>query len=145
MFKALVLQALHGLSDDRVEYLILDRLTFMRFLGPGLEDRVPDARTVWLYRGALTKAGAIAALFDDFDGHLKRHGYLAMGGQILDATIVPVPRNHNTGGGERGDQGGRRAACVGEPPGQTAPEGSGRALDRKAWTLILRLQEPHRH
>ena len=98
MFKVLVLQALYNLSDDHVEYLILDRLTFMRFLGLGLEDRVPDAKTVWLYREALTKTGVIAALFDDFDGYLKQHGYLAMGGQILDATLAPVPRNHNTRG-----------------------------------------------
>ena len=96
MFKVLVLQALHNLSDDHVEYLILDRLSFMRFLGLGLADKVPDAKTVWLYREALTKTGVIEALFDDFDVYLKQHGYLAMGGQIVDATLVPVPRNHNT-------------------------------------------------
>jgi hypothetical protein len=35
-----------------------DRLSFMRFLGLGLEDRVPDARTIWLFREKLTTAGA---------------------------------------------------------------------------------------
>ena len=35
-------------------------------------------------------------LFQLFDGHLNRQGYIARGGQILDASIVPVPRNHNT-------------------------------------------------
>ncbi len=44
--KTLVLQALYNLSDDQVEYQIRDRLSFMRFLGLGLEDRVPDATTV---------------------------------------------------------------------------------------------------
>jgi len=29
-------------------------------------------------------------------GHLARQGYTARGAQILDAAIVPVPRNHNT-------------------------------------------------
>jgi IS5 family transposase len=96
MFKVLVLQALYNLSDDHVEYLILDRLSFMRFLGLGLEDKVPDAKTVWLYREALTKTGVIEALFATFDGYLKHHGYLAIGGQIIDATIVPVPINRNT-------------------------------------------------
>jgi IS5 family transposase len=96
MFKVLVLQALYNLADDNVEYLIRDRLSFMRFLGLGLEDRVPDAKTIWLYREALTKAGAIAPLFDAFDATLRQHGYLAMGGQIIDATIVPVPRNRNS-------------------------------------------------
>ena len=67
-----------------------------RFLGLGLQDRVPDAKTVWLYREALAQAGMMEALFKQFDGHLARQGYIARGGQILDASIVPVPRNHNT-------------------------------------------------
>ena len=76
IFKVLVLQALYNLADDTVEYLIGDRLSFMRFLGLGLPDRVPDAKTIWLYREALTKAGAIETLFDEFDGYLRQHGYL---------------------------------------------------------------------
>jgi IS5 family transposase len=96
MFKVLVLQALYNLADDNVEYQIRDRLSFMRFLGLGLEDGAPDAKTVWLYREALTKAGVIEALFADFDSYLKQSGYLAMGGQIIDATIVPVPKSRNS-------------------------------------------------
>ena len=46
MFKTIVLCALYNLSDDQVEYQLRDRLSFMRFLGLGLEDRVPDAKTV---------------------------------------------------------------------------------------------------
>ena len=68
----------------------------MRFLGLGLADRVPDAKTVWLYRDALAQVGKVEELFRQFDGHLARQGYIARGGQILDASIVPVPRNHNT-------------------------------------------------
>ena len=96
MFKTLVLGALYNLSDDQVEYQIRDRLSFTRFLGLGLGDRVPDATTVWLYREALAQAGKVEELFKLFDGHLARQGYIARGGQILDASIVPVPRNHNT-------------------------------------------------
>lgn len=96
MFKTLVLSALYNLSDDQVEYQIRDRLSFMRFLGLGLGDRVPDAKTVWFYREALSQAGKVDELFELFDGHLARQGYIARGGQILDASIVPVPRNHNT-------------------------------------------------
>ncbi|MFQ5439628.1 MAG: IS5 family transposase [Paracoccaceae bacterium] len=96
MFKTLVLGALYNLSDDQVEYQVRDRLSFMRFLGLGLGDRVPDAKTVWLYREALARAGKVDDLFRLFDHHLARQGYIARGGQILDASIVPVPRNHNT-------------------------------------------------
>ena len=56
MFKVLIIQAANGLSDERAEYLINDRLSFMRFLGLSLGDRVPDARTIWLFRERLTRA-----------------------------------------------------------------------------------------
>jgi IS5 family transposase len=95
LFKILVLQALYGLSDDQAEFQIQDRLSFMRFLGLGLEDRVPDAKTIWLFRERLTQAGAMAALFGRFDRHLDKAGYLAMGGQIVDATIVAAPKQRD--------------------------------------------------
>src|ERR1700716_564666 len=69
----------------------------MRFLGLELEGTVPDAKTLWLYREALGKAGAVEELFDLFDGLLKDKGYLAMGGQIIDPTIVSAPKQHNSG------------------------------------------------
>ena len=62
IFKALVLQVLYNLSDDQAECQLRDRLSFMRFLGLGLEDAVPDAKTLWLYREALAKAGAVEGL-----------------------------------------------------------------------------------
>jgi IS5 family transposase len=92
MFKILVLQTLYTLSDDQTEYQIRDRLSFMRFLGLALEDRVPDAKTVWLYREQLTQAGAVERLFARFDASLRTAGYLAMAGQIVDATVVEARR-----------------------------------------------------
>src|SRR5690242_4003304 len=59
MFKVLLLQAMHTLSDARCEYLIRDRLSFMRFLGLGLADPVPDANTIWTFREALKRTGAV--------------------------------------------------------------------------------------
>jgi IS5 family transposase len=96
IFKVLCLQQLYNLSDDQIEYQIRDRLSFMRFLDLGIEDRVPDAKTVWLYREKLAKAGKVKALFDRFDIYLRDNGYLAMGGQIVDASIVPVPKQRNS-------------------------------------------------
>lgn len=95
MFKILVLQALYNLSDDQAEFVIQDRLSFMRFLGLGLSDKVADAKTIWLFRESLVRAGAIDNLFARFDKHLSRSGYLAKGGQIVDATIIQAPRQHN--------------------------------------------------
>lgn len=96
MFKVLVVQATNNLSDERAEFLINDRLSFMRFLGLGLADRVPDARTIWLFREKLTHAGAIKPLFDRFNAALREAGYIAMGGQIIDATLIAAPKQRNT-------------------------------------------------
>jgi hypothetical protein len=63
MFKVLILQAMHSLSDERAESLIKDRLSFVRFLGLGPSDNVPDANTIWTFREALNKEGATDALF----------------------------------------------------------------------------------
>jgi IS5 family transposase len=96
LFKVLVLQSLYNLSDEQMEFMIRDRLTFMRFLGLGLEDPVPDATTIWLFREQLATAGLIGQLFDLFDQHLQGKGYVARGGQIVDASIVAAPKQRNT-------------------------------------------------
>ncbi len=96
MFKILVIQANNNLSDERTEFLINDRLSFMRFLGLGLPDRVPDARTIWLFRERLTRAGAIGPMFERFDAMLRQSGYIAMSGQIVDASLIAAPRQRNT-------------------------------------------------
>jgi len=46
LFKVLILQRLFNISDDQTEYQINDRMSFMRFLGLSLEDKVPDAKTI---------------------------------------------------------------------------------------------------
>ena len=74
MVKTLVLSALYNLSDDQIEYQVRDRLSFMRFLGLGLEDRVPDAKIVWLYREGLAQAALVEELFRQIDGYLARRG-----------------------------------------------------------------------
>ena len=92
MFRILVLQTLYTLSDDQTEYQLRDRLSFMRFVGLALHDAVPDAKTIWLFREQLVRAGAFERLFARFDAALAERGYLAMGGQIVDATIVEARR-----------------------------------------------------
>ena len=95
-FKMVVLAALYNLSDEQLEIQVRDRLSFMRFLDLGLHDPVPDATTIWLFREALVEAKLIDTLFELFDRHLAGKGFIARGGQIIDATIVSAPKQRNT-------------------------------------------------
>lgn len=95
MFKLLVLQRLHGLSDERLQYQVSDRLSFMRFLGLELAGTVPDARTVWAFREALKEHQLVTALFDRLTQALADLGVALKSGQIIDATFVPVPIQRN--------------------------------------------------
>ena len=96
MLRMLVLQSLYNLSDEQAEYQVRDRLSFTRFLGLGFEDRIPDGTTLWLFREKLARAGLVEKLFERFGQHLEAKGYIARGGQMVDATIVPVPKSRNT-------------------------------------------------
>ena len=96
MFKILVLQSFYNLSDDQTEFQIKDRLSFMRFLAMDFEDTVPDAKTLWLFRDTLANKGAIDKLFRKFNRYLDHEGLIARQGQLIDASIVPVPVQRNT-------------------------------------------------
>ena len=85
MFRMLVLQALHNLSDEQAEYGEPRPAVIYAVSGLGLEDGIPDATTLWLFREKLAKAGLIEKLFERFDQHLAAQGYLARGGQMIDA------------------------------------------------------------
>ena len=87
MFKILVLQALYDLSDDQAEFVINDRLSFMRFIGLGLGDKVPDAKTIWLFREHLVAARAIDNLFARFDKHLSKSERPAQSQHIRDGLL----------------------------------------------------------
>ena len=135
MFKVLILQAAHGLSDERTEFLIKDRLSFMRFLGLGLADAVPDANTIWTFREALTRARidarpAIEVLFRAYEAALTKAGFLAMGGQIIDASIVAAPKQRNSDGEKRDIKQGRIPQAWKDKPAKLAQK------DRDArWTV----------
>jgi len=108
-FRMLVLQAMHGLSLDQTEYLLRDRLSWMRFCGLGPGDAVPDANTLWDFREALIAAGALEALFARLDRAITEAGYLPMAGQIVDATLVAAPRQRNTDAEKAAIKAGKRA------------------------------------
>jgi IS5 family transposase len=142
MFKVLVLQASHSLSDERTEFLIKDRLSFMRFLGLGLSDPVPDANTIWTFREALTRAQidgrpAIQVLFASYEAALTKAGFLAMGGQIIDAAIVAAPKQRNTDGEKAEIRAGRIPQAWREKPAKLAQK------DQDArWTVKFSRAKP---
>lgn len=160
MWKVLILQASHSLSDERTEFLIKDRLSFMRFLDLGLSDPVPDANTIWTFREALTRATvggtpAITVLFQAYEAALTKAGFLAMGGgaslrlrqgkpvgqagggQIIDATIVSAPKQRNTDGEKADIRAGRVPEAWKDKPAQLAQK------DRDArWTVKFSKAKP---
>jgi IS5 family transposase len=143
-FKIVVLQSLHNLSDEQTKYLIRDRISFMRFLDLELEDPVPDATTIWLFREALAQAGLIDRLFERFGQHLEAAGYLRAVARSLTPRLCRCPKAAQHEGGERGDQSRQDPGGMEEAARQECPEGQGRALDEEERREFLRLQEPPR-
>lgn len=96
LFKMLVLQRMNNLSDDRLEYQVRDRLSFMRFLGLDLAGVVPDAKTLWAFREELKENHLIDRLFARFDECLRALEVALevalKSGQIIDATFVSMPK-----------------------------------------------------
>ena len=112
MLKVLILAARHTVSDERMEFLIRDRLSWLRFLGFDLGAPTPDRNTIWTFRERLVRAGAMDKLFAAFDGELRRCGYLAMGGQIVDATLVSAPKQRHSDDEKRAIKAGKSASEV---------------------------------
>jgi transposase, IS5 family len=97
----LVLQQLFNLSDEELEFQVNDRRSFEEFVRLGVMrlgviNSIPDATTVAFFKERLRKAGVIEEIFEMFEGYLSSQGLEARGGQIIDATLVPVPRQQNT-------------------------------------------------
>ena len=96
MFKALILQAQHNPSDAKMEFMIRDRLSWMRFLGFDLGAPTPDENTIRHFRNRLTETGALKRVMKAFDWQLHKKGYIPMSGQIVDARLIPAPKQRNT-------------------------------------------------
>ena len=90
MVRVLVLKYLNNLSDEQLEYQLLDRMSYQRFCLLADSATIPDRNTIWNYKQRLGEDG-VTALFQAVDAQLLRQGYLARCGQIVDATLVPAP------------------------------------------------------
>ena len=96
MFKLLVVQRSYNLSDEQTEYQVSDRLSFQKFAGWTVADKVPDANMLWDFREALVRADVFEKLFEQCAQQLQAQGLLAQAGKLVDASFVDVPRQRNT-------------------------------------------------
>lgn len=109
MFKVLILQAQHNLSDAKMEFMIRDRLSWLRFLGFELGGPTPDENTIRHFRNRMTETGTLKRVMKAFDWQLHKKGYIPMSGQIVDATLVPAPKQRNTEGEKEAIKAGKTA------------------------------------
>ncbi|EMN90713.1 IS5/IS1182 family transposase [Leptospira weilii] len=96
MFKIIVLQKLYNLSDHQTEYQINDRFSFQRFLGIGEHEKLPDEKTIWVYRERLIREGLDRILFSKLSYWIQKSGFELKEGAIVDATIINAPIQRNT-------------------------------------------------
>lgn len=109
MFKALILRARHNLSDAKMEFMIRDRLSWMGFLRFDLGGPTPDENTIRHFRNRLTETGTLRRVMKAFDWQLQKKGYIPMSGQIVDASLVPAPKQRNSDGGKAVNKAGTTA------------------------------------
>ncbi len=96
MFKILILQRYYNLSDEQTEFQIKDRLSFMDFLGLQIGDKLPDEKTIWLFKETISKSILAQTLFNTFTDTLLQNGIVAKEGSIVDASFVTIPKQRNT-------------------------------------------------
>jgi IS5 family transposase len=133
MFKALILQAQHNLSDARMEFMIRDRLSWMRFLGFDLGGPTPDENTIRHFRNRLTETGTLKRVMKAFDWQLRKKGYIPMSGQIVDASLVPAPKQRNT-------ESEKAAIKAGKSAEEIWPDEPSKAAQKDTnarWTLMI--------
>lgn len=93
MVRIPVLKRLYTLSDEQMEYQLLDRMSYQRFCGLSDSASIPDRTTTWTFENRIGEAGA-RAIFEGVEKQLLKAGFIARGGQIIDATLVPAPKQH---------------------------------------------------
>ena len=96
MIKCMLLQRWFGLSDPMLEEMLLDRLSFRRFVGLSLNDKTPDETTFVRFRNRLGDHGHTSTLFDTTLEILERKGLVVKEVTLVDATIIEAPKGKST-------------------------------------------------
>ena len=100
MFKILLLQQWHTLSDPAAEEAVRDRLSFRRFCGLPLDVETPDHASIWRFRQTIDKLGLSVGLLTEVNRQLDARGFVIKRGTLVDATIIAgaVRRPYEGGG-----------------------------------------------
>lgn len=88
MLKILLLQSWYGLGDPEMEEALGDRLSFRRFVGLSLGEKVPDHSSLCRFRQSLQ--GQAEAVFAEVNRQLDVHGLILRRGTLIDATLIPA-------------------------------------------------------
>jgi transposase, IS5 family len=88
MFKALLLQQWHGLSDPALEASIEDRLSFRRFCGFALDAETPDHVTIHRFRETLRQLGLADRVFEEVNRQIDNRGLILRQGTLIDASLI---------------------------------------------------------
>ena len=133
MFKAPILQARRNLFDAKMEFMIRDRLSWMRFVSFEPGGATPDENTIRHFRDRLTETGALKRMMKAFDRQLQKKGYIPMSGRIVDASLVPAPGRRNT-------EDEKAAVKAGKSAKEIRPNKSNKAVQKDIdarWTLKI--------
>lgn len=90
MFKVLLLQNWHSLSDADLEEALKVRFDFMIFAGFEIEDCIPDATTICRFRNKMIELNLDKELFLEVNRQLENHGLKIKSshGAVVDATVI---------------------------------------------------------
>ena len=91
MVRILVLNRRNNLSDEQMEYQLLDRMSYHHFGGLHDVATIPDRTTVWAFKNRIGKSG-VQTISDGVAKKLLRQGFITRGDQTVDVTLVPAPK-----------------------------------------------------
>ena len=143
MFKVMIIKHYYNLSNHQVQYQITDRQSFKDFLGLASGDKVPDEKTIWAFSEKLAKSGLSERLFQQFVDELNSKGLIFNEGQIIDASFVLAPKQHNTRDENKDIKNGKGGDLWNDTPNKKRQKDVDARWTQKRRAELLWIQKPH--
>ena len=95
LFRALLLDLWHDLSDVKLEAQLARDLMFRKFCRLGLDQGVPQASTIGRFRVALERSGQLGVVLNEINGQLLQANVVLQEGRvaIVDATVIEAAQS----------------------------------------------------